>query len=591
MRAFGELAEVFQKLERTSSSSVLVAILAAFLSRLNPDEAKVVAYLLRGQVAAPFESLEFGMAERMVARAMTIAYAAPEQRVDRLLAIAGDLGTAAERLAGAKRGDAKTILSVFDELREIAQTSGKCSQRLKFAKLAQLLSGASAIAAKYIIRTVLGSHRIGVADMTFLRALAKAYTGSIENQRFVEAAYNVLSDLGEVSSHLARSGLAGLKRVMPIPGTPVRMMLASRVHDLDGVPMHMRGEMFIEYKYDGERVQIHRDGNGDVHAFSRRLERIAHQYPEIIDAFARSDLPKNTILEGKIVAFDFKADHLLPFQTLMTRRHKHDIPTYIKKVTIALFVFDLLLVKNRNLLDQPLSERRRLLRRCIGQSRLVRLSKYTASSDAAVAEHYFRQALADGAEGVVIKAADGPYRAGKRGWLWIKFKREYQKQLTDRFDLVVVGAVRGKGHRAGSYGSLLFASFDPATNRYYSLTKVGAGFSDEMLRSLPKILEPYVIRGKHRLVDTGMQADVWFEPIKVVEVAGAQLIVSPVHRVAHDLIKRGGLALRFPRFVRLRDDKTAEQATTVREIYDMFRSATQGGAKSSSQRLRHKTRH
>jgi DNA ligase-1 len=212
------------------------------------------------------------------------------------------------------------------------------------------------------------------------------------------------------------------------------------------------------------------------------------------------------------------------------------------------------------------------------------LSKYTASSDIAVAEHYFRQTLADGAEGVVIKAADGPYQAGKRGWLWIKFKREYQKQLADTFDLVVVGALRGKGRRVGSYGSLLLASFDPATNRYYSLTKVGAGFSDKMLRSLPKILEPYVIRGKHRLVDTGMQADVWFEPIKVVEVAGAQLTVSPVHRVACGLVKRGGLALRFPRFVRFRDDKTAEQATSVREIYDMYRSATQRqrGVESSS---------
>jgi len=279
MRAFSELAEVFQKLEHTSSSSALVAILAAFLSRLSPDEAKAVAYLLRGEVAAPFESLKFGMAERMVARAMTIAYAAPEQRVAKLLAVAGDLGTAAERLAGAKRGGARTILSVFDELRKIAQTSSKGSQQLKCAKLARLLSGASAIEAKYIIRTVLGSHRIGVADMTFLRALAKAYAGSIENQRFVEAAYNVLSDLGEVSRRLARSGLDGLKRVMPIPGRPVRMMLASRVHDLDEVPAHIRGEMFIEYKYDGERVQIHRDGNGDVHAFSRMLERITHQYP------------------------------------------------------------------------------------------------------------------------------------------------------------------------------------------------------------------------------------------------------------------------------------------------------------------------
>jgi ATP-dependent DNA ligase len=162
--------------------------------------------------------------------------------------------------------------------------------------------------------------------------LAKAYTGSIENQHFVEAAYNVLSDLGEVSRHMVRSGLAGLKRVMPIPGTPVRMMLAARAHDLNEVPTHMRGEMFIEYKYDGERVQIHRDGNGAVHAFSRRLERITHQYPEIIDAFAKSDVPKNTILEGEIAAFDFKTEHLLylsdahatPTQTRHPHLHQED---------------------------------------------------------------------------------------------------------------------------------------------------------------------------------------------------------------------------------------------------------------------------
>jgi DNA ligase-1 len=193
---------------------------------------------------------------------------------------------------------------------------------------------------------------------------------------------------------------------------------------------------------------------------------------------------------------------------------------------------------------------------------------------------------------VVIKAADGPYQAGKRGWLWIKFKSEYQKRLADTFDLVVVGAVRGQGDRAGSYGSLLLASFDPATNKYYTLTKVGAGFSDKMLRSLPKILGPYVIREKHRLVDTGMRADVWFEPVKVVEVAGAQLTVSPVHTVARGLIKRGGLALWFPRFIRFRDDKTAEQATSVREIYDMYRSGTrrQHAVKSSSRRQSHKIR-
>lgn len=572
MHAFRDLAEVFQKLEHTASSATLVALLAEFLSQLKPDEAKAVAYLLRGEVAPPFEAVEIGMAERMVARAMADAYGVPSQRVDRLLADFGDLGTAAERLAGAKRGRALTILQVFDALRDIAGAAGKGSQAKKRAKLSRLLSGASAIEAKYIIRTVLGSHRIGVADMTFLRALAKAYSGSAENKQAVEAAYNVLSDLGEVSRRMARSGLAGLKRMTPLPGTPVRMMLASRVHDLDEVPSHMRGRMFVEYKYDGERLQIHRDRSGRVAAFSRRLEEITHQYPEIVEAVAKSAVPNGTILEGEVVAFDAKADRLLPFQTLMQRRRKRDVSAYVRKVTTALFAFDLLLFKNRNLLDEPLSVRRKLLENCIRPSRLLHLSKYTVSDDVAAVERYFREALAYGAEGVVIKAASGSYQAGKRGWLWIKFKREYQKQLADTFDLVIVGALRGKGRRAGSYGSLLLAAFDPVANKYYSLTKVGAGFSDKLLRDLPRLLKPFAIPQKHRLVETGMRADIWFEPVKVVEVTGAELTVSPIHTVAHSLIKRGGLALRFPRFIRFRDDKTAEQATSVREIYDMFRS-------------------
>lgn len=573
MRPFRDLAEAFQKLEATSSNTALVAILAAFLSKLSAEEARAVAYLLHGEVAAPFETKEIGVAERMAARAVADAYAVSQRRVEKLLAATGDLGTVAEALARGKRGRAISILHVFDELRKIAELSGKGSQQRKCARLAQLLSRASGIEAKYILRTVLGSHRIGVADMTFLRALARAYTGSADNKDAAEAAYDVLSDLGEISRRMARSGLAGLRRIRPAPGTPIRMMLASRVQALDQVPLHMRGRMFVEYKYDGERVQLHRNGEGRVQAFSRRLEPITHQYPEIIEAFTKSGIPNNTVLEGEIVAYDAKADHLLPFQTLMQRRRKYDVAKYIEKVPIALFAFDLLLLDNRSLLGEPLSERRRLLQGCIKPSRLVRLSKYTLTSDIAAVERYFRQALAYGAEGVVIKAADGRYQPGKRGWLWIKFKREYQKQLADTFDLVIVGAVRGKGYRAGSYGSLLLAAFDPDKNRYYSLTKVGAGFTDKVLRDLPKLLKPYVIAEKHRLVDTGMKADVWFEPVKVVEVSGAELTVSPVHTVARHLLKSGGLALRFPRFVHFRDDKAAEQATTVREIYNMYRSA------------------
>jgi DNA ligase-1 len=242
------------------------------------------------------------------------------------------------------------------------------------SRLSKLLSAASGVEAKYILRTVLSTHRVGVADMTFLRALAKAFTGSVENRRSAEAAYNVLSDLGEVSCRMAHSGLAGIGRVAPIPGTPIRMMLAARVKSLGDVARHMRGEMFVEYKYDGERMQIHREGNGRVLAFSRRLENITHQYPEIISAFNRSKVPKYTILEGEIVALDASTDRLLPFQTLMQRRRKHKIQAYVDKVPIALFAFDLLLFKNKNLLNRSLAERRRLLESCIKPSRLIRLS-------------------------------------------------------------------------------------------------------------------------------------------------------------------------------------------------------------------------
>jgi DNA ligase-1 len=188
------------------------------------------------------------------------------------------------------------------------------------------------------------------------------------------------------------------------------------------------------------------------------------------------------------------------------------------------------------------------------------------------AEKYFHEAIRQGAEGVVIKGSAGPYQAGHRGWHWIKFKKEYEKELADTFDVVIVGALYGKGARAGTFGSVLVAAFDPATNRYYSFTKVGAGLTDALLRRLPSLLKPHQIPARHRLVDAPMRVDVWFEPVKVIEIMGADLTISPVHRVARDKVKTGGIALRFPRFLRFRDDKSPEQATTVQEIWQLYQS-------------------
>ncbi|MGA2393001.1 MAG: ATP-dependent DNA ligase [Candidatus Lustribacter sp.] len=576
MSAFKELALVFERLGATSSSTAMIGILARFLPRLSPQEVRETAYLLSGKVGPSFSAPEFGMADKLIARAMAQAFGVPVERIDTMAVRSGDLGDVAERLAPARRGRL-SIATVFTELSRIARISGAGSQRDKIDTLAELLRASEAVEAKYIVRTVSGRHRIGAAEMTFLHGLAKAFGGSKDEKPALEQAYNVLSDLGEVAFRVARGGLRSLKRIGPKPGIPVRMMLATRVEELDEVPRHIPGEMFVEYKYDGERAQVHKDARGTIRVFSRRLEDITHQYPEVIEHVRKALTARSAIIEGEVVAIDRKTGHLLPFQLLMQRKRKRDIAHYRAHVPVALFLFDALYLNGKSLLATPLVERKRLLARHFKSDRTAGIGTFVRTAEIAEAEEVFHEAIAHGAEGVVIKGASSPYQAGHRGWHWIKFKKEYRKELADTFDVVVVGAVFGKGSRAGTYGSLLVAAFDPPTNKYYSFTKIGAGFSDALLRSLPKKLKPYLIPQRDRLVETGMKMDVWFEPAVVLEISGADLTISPVHTVARTTLKRGGIALRFPRLLRIRDDKTAEQATTVREILAMYRQRTSAG--------------
>jgi DNA ligase-1 len=267
----------------------------------------------------------------------------------------------------------------------------------------------------------------------------------------------------------------------------------------------------------------------------------------------------------------------------MQRKRKLNIEQYQERVPVVFFAFDLLYLNGTSLLVRPLSERKRLLATHLKSDAKAQIGDFIQTDVISDAEAYFHQAIARGAEGVVIKGATSPYQAGHRGWYWIKFKKEYEKELADTFDLAIVGALHGKGSRAGSYGSVLAAAFDSETNKYYSLTKVGAGITDALLRNLPKMLKPYIIPQKHRLVETNMKMDVWFEPAVIIEISGADLTISPVHTVAQNKLKKGGIALRFPRLLRIRSDKTAEQATTVQEIWNMYqeRARTARATKST----------
>ena len=569
---FKKLAEVFSKLEQTSSNLAMIDILADFFSKITPEEAKISAYLIRGEIAPPFANLNLGLAEKMVERAIAKTVNINKEEIKKMFSKIGDLGEVAKNLLENNKGKGLTIKEVFEKLNDIAMVSGQGSQDIKINILSELLRDSSGDEAKYIIRLVLGALRLGVGEMTFLYGISKALTGAKEKKKILEHAFNVCSDLGEVAYQAKKNGIDALEDFKPEIGIPVRMMLAQRIKDLEEVKTHIPGEFFVEYKYDGERIQAHIKNKNEIVLFSRRHENITNQFPDVVNSIKSSFQGNNGIIEGEVVAIDKKTQQLQEFQVLMQRRRKYDVDQYVEKIPVKYFLFDILEKDEESLINFSLKKRREILERSIlKNNEEISLAKYIITQEIGDLEDFFFEAVKDGAEGVVIKNAQSIYQAGTRGWNWIKYKKDYKKELTDTFDLVVVGGIYGNGRRGGSYGSLLAAAYDPESNKYYSFTKVGAGFSDKDLAMLPRFLNKYKIKEKHRLVETDMQVDVWFEPVVVMEVSGADITISPVHTVARDKVKRGGLALRFPRFIRWRNDKTAEEATTVKEIYQIYR--------------------
>lgn len=574
---FLKLAEVFTHLEKTSSSLAMIDILADFFPKISPQEAKISAYLLRGEVSPAYEGLEIGLADKMVMRVISRSENVNVEKVESLFQKTGDLGLVIENLrktcpeSDRRKGSGLTIQEVFEKLIEIAKTSGEGSQEKKLYLLVDLLSKTSGQEAKYIIRTILGTLRLGVGEMIFLYGLAKAF-GDKKQKEVLEYAFNVISDLGEVAQLVSKLGIKRVSEVEPKVGVPIRMMLANRIEGLEEVEKHIPATVSVEDKYDGERIQAHIKANKEIILFSRRQENITHQYPDIIEGLRKAFHGKEAIAEGEVVSYDEEKEKMLPFQILMSRRRKHKIEEYAKKIPVRYFLFDLLYLNGKNFLRKSLKERKEALEHSFRQIKPINFGRYSVTDDLSEIESYFADSIKRGTEGVMIKDYSGIYQAGTRGWLWIKFKKEYKEELADAFDLVVVGGLYGAGRRAGTYGSLLVAAYDPKQNKYYSFTKVGAGFTDELLSQLLKMFEKYKLDKKHKLVETEMEADVWFEPKIVMEISGAEITVSPVHTVAKAEIKKGGLALRFPKFLRWRKDKSAEDATTVKEIYDLYKA-------------------
>jgi DNA ligase-1 len=573
------IADAYEKIESTTKRLEMTDLLVDILKKTSKDIIDKVVYLTQGRIYPDFVGLEIGVAEKLAMKALARASGRSEKEIEEDLKITGDIGETAQKFMAKKRQvtffqQPLTVQKVYETLDKMAKTSGSGAVDLKMAFLAGLLAAATPKEAKYIMRTVTGNLRLGIADMTVLDALAIAYGGGKEARELVERAYNISSDLGRVAKTVVEKGLKGIKKFEVLVGEPIRPMLAERLSSPEEILEKLGGRCIAEYKYDGERIQAHKKGN-EVILFSRRLENISDQYPDAIELLMRHVQAKDAILEAECVAMDLETGEMRPFQELMHRRRKYGIKEAMEEYPVSLFMFDALYVDNQDLTLEPYPVRRRRLEGNIKESDRVKIAKYIITTNAQELEKFFLEAIESGCEGLVCKsmAEDSVYQAGARGWLWIKYKRDYKSEMTDTVDLVVAGAFHGRGKRAGTYGALLLAAYNPDADIFETVTKCGTGFTDEDLAKLPKMTQKHVIQRKHPRVNSLIEADIWFEPTMVIEILGAEITLSPIHTCAMDSIRKGsGLAIRFPRFTgNYRLDKSAEDATTIEEIIEMYK--------------------
>jgi DNA ligase 1 len=574
------VAEAYRDLEQATGRLALTSRLAALLAAAPDELLPTVCYLCQGLIAPEFAGVDLGLAEKLAVRAVATAAGTGAEQVTACVRETGDLGVAAERMlsgTAAGRRASLPVAEVAGTLRQIAEAAGPGSQGRKLDLLAGLLARATALEARYLLRLVTGALRLGIGTPTILDALAQVYAGGRADRPVLERAYNICCDLGLVAAALAGGGLAAVGQIRVRPGNPVRAMLAQRLSDAGEILAKLDGQCAAEYKYDGMRIQAHRTADGTIELFTRRLERVSAQFPDVVELLAAGLDPAEAIIEGEVVAFDAAAGELRPFGEVMTRRRKHGIAEAVRDVPVGLFCFELLYADGEDLTTLPYRQRRARLAKAIRLSPQLRLTTATEVTTPAALDAAFEQAVTDGCEGLVCKSVSpaAVYQAGARGWQWIKLKRDYRTELSDTVDLVVIGAFAGRGRRAGVYGALLLAAYDAEADVFRAVTKCGTGFSDADLAGLPARLGPLLSPGRPARVEARQQPDVWFEPGLVLEILSAELTLSPNYTAAWGQIKQqSGLAMRFPRFTgRWRDDKAPQDATTTSELIDLYLAA------------------
>ncbi len=467
-------------------------------------------------------------------------------------------------------------------LSQIAAASGDGSQQQKLDGFTSLLSDLDPASAKHLVRITLGKMRLGIGDPTVLDALSFAKKGDRSLRPVLEAAYNRTSDLGLIARTLWDAGEKGLDALKVRAGHPLRPQLAERLPNPEAVIKKL-GTVGVQPKYDGLRVQIHKNAD-QVSLFSRNLESMTEMFPELVAAASKLKV-KNVILDGEAIAYNPESEEYVPFQETTARRRKEDIEEFAARAPMRAFVFDVMFRDGSDLTPLPYERRFEIVQELLRKSDTLVVAPLIKTDSAEVLTRELLDNISRGLEGVVAKRLDSPYQAGARNFNWVKLKRNTSGQLTDTIDVVLLGYYRGKGKRAEfGTGALLAGVYDTDKDEFVTISKLGTGLSDQGWRDIHKRMASLEVAEKPARVNSNFVPDVWLEPAIVVEVLADEITPSPRHTAGMSG-DRPGFALRFPRIVSLRTaDKKAEDATSVREIREMFEQQRQPRSRAGTTR-------
>jgi len=586
---YKKLVELYHKIEGTSKRLEKTFFVAEFLKNTEIDELSKIVLLLQGKVFPTFDERTLGVATRMVIKSLNKSLGISAEEIEETWKDTGDLGLTAETLTSRKKqvtlfSQTVTVSKVVSNLRKLAEAEGAGTVEHKVSLISELLTSATPSEARYIVRTVLEDLRVGIGEGILRDAIVWAFfDGSIhinydpekksitpENRELynvyteaVQEAFDILNDFSEVADLARNSGLKGLKSVGVVVGKPLKVMLFKKVKDIAEAFETVGKPAAFEYKYDGFRVQIHKY-KGKITVFTRRLENVTSQFPEVVSYVDKHIKASSFILDAECVGYDVNTKKYLAFQSISQRiKRKYDIADMAKNFPVELNVFDILNYEGKSLIKTPFKERRAIIEKIVTpEPYKIIPAKHIVTDDPAVVQKFYDASLAAGEEGIMGKNLEGIYKPGARVGYGVKIK-----PVMESLDLVIVGAEWGEGKRSGWLTSFSLACYDPETDSYLEMGNVGTGMKEKLesgsesasFEQLTELVKPAILNEKGRSVT--------IKPTVVVEVNFEEIQKSPTYS--------SGYALRFPRVIRIREDRAPDEASDLSLVEDLY--STQRG--------------